>query len=194
MHCTSTSSSVKGGVMWHGRPAIAVSLVLMLALLWPISGTSGTPKADQPGDNASGQPISSTANAPSVGEEINWQVFSAGGSRGTTTGMFLTSSLGQTAAGTGTTTGQLCHLGFLQNFSGDCCVGMTGNVDNDPTEFIDIGDLTALIDYLFITTAVPVCLAEANVDGSVNGFIDIGDVAALIDYLFITNAPPAPCP
>ena len=179
--------------MWHRQLACAVSLVLMLASLWPMSIVSGAPKADQPGENDPGQPINSAINALSVGEEINWQVISSGGSRGTTTGLVLTSAFGQTAVGTGTTTGQLCHLGFLQNFSGGCCVGMTGNVDNDPTEFIDIGDLTALIDYLFITAAVPVCLAEANVDGSVGGFVDIGDLTALIDYLFITAAPPAPC-
>jgi hypothetical protein len=32
-----------------------------------------------------------------------------------------------------------------------CCVGTTGNVNGDQSEQVDIGDLTALIDYLFIT-------------------------------------------
>jgi hypothetical protein len=36
-----------------------------------------------------------------------------------------------------------------------CCVGITGNVDGDLSDIIDIGDLTALIDYLFITLAPP---------------------------------------
>jgi hypothetical protein len=75
----------------------------------------------------------------------------------------------------------------------NCCVGPTGNVDGDPSEIIDIGDLTALIDYLFITFAVPQCLAEANCDGSINGIVDIGDLTALIDFLFITFAPLADC-
>ena len=164
-------------------------------MLWPISGTSGTPKAGQSGEIDSGQLVSNAMSGLSAaGEEINWQVFSAGGSRGTTTNLSLTSTLGQTAAGTGSTTGQRCYHGFLQNFVSDCCIGLTGNVDNDPTDFTDIGDLTALVDYLFITSTVPVCMAEANVDGSVNGFVDIGDLTALVDYLFITATPLASCP
>lgn len=75
----------------------------------------------------------------------------------------------------------------------DCCVGLTGNVDNDPLNVCDIGDLTALIDYLFITFTVPNCVNEANCDGSTNGVVDIGDLSALIDYLFITLTPLAPC-
>jgi len=78
-------------------------------------------------------------------------------------------------------------------FRGSCCVGITGNVDHDPDEIIDIGDITALIDYLFINFVVPHCIPEANVDGSEDGVVDIGDLTALIDYLFITNAPPIPC-
>jgi hypothetical protein len=75
-----------------------------------------------------------------------------------------------------------------------CCVGLTGNVDNDPAELIDLGDLTALIDYLFISFTPPACMEEANVDGDPGGFIDLGDLTALIDYLFISFTPPAACP
>jgi hypothetical protein len=84
-------------------------------------------------------------------------------------------------------------LEFGAAIPGGCCVGMSGNVDGDPSEIIDIGDITALIDYLFISFAVPECLAEANVDGDLSGVIDIGDVTALIDYLFISFALPAEC-
>jgi len=75
----------------------------------------------------------------------------------------------------------------------DCCVGLTGNVNGDLSNIVDIGDLTALIDYLFITFAVPECMEEANCDGSVGGVVDIGDLTALIDYLFISFTPPAAC-
>jgi len=74
-----------------------------------------------------------------------------------------------------------------------CCVEKVGNVDGDPGEVVDIGDLTALIDYLFITKPAPElpCPEEANIDGDTEGVIDIGDLTALIDYLFITKpAPP----
>jgi len=82
---------------------------------------------------------------------------------------------------------------FIVAVGGSCCIGITGNVDSDPASVIDIGDLTALIDYLFITFTVPECLEEANVDGDPSGMIDIGDLTALIDYLFIAFAPPADC-
>ncbi len=74
----------------------------------------------------------------------------------------------------------------------DCCLFLTGNVNGDPDDIVDIGDLTRKIDYLFISFEPPVCLEEANVDGA--GAVDIGDLTALIDYLFISFTPPAPCP
>jgi hypothetical protein len=76
-----------------------------------------------------------------------------------------------------------------------CCVGITGNVDGDSGELIDIGDLTALIAYLYIPpNPVPTCLEEANIDGDSEGLIDIGDLTALIRYLYIPpNPDPAEC-
>jgi glucose/arabinose dehydrogenase len=74
-----------------------------------------------------------------------------------------------------------------------CCVGITGNIDGDPNNLIDIGDLTGLIDYLYITNNPPDCLPEANIDGDIEGLVDIGDLTALIDYLYISNALPADC-
>ncbi len=74
-----------------------------------------------------------------------------------------------------------------------CCVGITGNVDADPDELIDIGDLTAMIDYLFITFTEPKCMPEANTDGDPDGEVDIADLTALIDYMFITFEEPAEC-
>jgi hypothetical protein len=77
-----------------------------------------------------------------------------------------------------------------------CCEGTTGNIDGDPGGFVDIGDLTQLIAFLYIPpNPVPECMDEANVDGDDNGLIDIGDLTALISYLYIPpNPPPAPCP
>ncbi|UCC43855.1 MAG: PKD domain-containing protein [Candidatus Zixiibacteriota bacterium] len=72
-----------------------------------------------------------------------------------------------------------------------CCTGTTGNVDNDPLGTVDIGDLTGLINFLFITLEEPECLDAANVDGL--GSVDIGDVTKLIDYLFISYDPLADC-
>ncbi|UCC45613.1 MAG: hypothetical protein JSU65_06760 [Candidatus Zixiibacteriota bacterium] len=73
-----------------------------------------------------------------------------------------------------------------------CCEGLTGNIDDDPEHLCDIGDLTRLIDYLFISFKPIDCPAEANVDATPP--VDIGDLTALIDFLFISFKQPALCP
>jgi hypothetical protein len=89
------------------------------------------------------------------------------------------------------------YLGYMAitdiEFSSGCCRGFTGNVDDDPTDLIDLGDLTALIDYLFISFTEPECIEEANIDGDAEGLVDLGDLTALIDFLFISFTPPAAC-
>ncbi|MBI5266828.1 MAG: thrombospondin type 3 repeat-containing protein [candidate division Zixibacteria bacterium] len=72
-----------------------------------------------------------------------------------------------------------------------CCVGATGNVDCDPGDGVDISDLSALIDNLFISFTPLCCPNEANTDGS--GGTDISDLSALIDNLFITFTPLTNC-
>jgi len=87
-------------------------------------------------------------------------------------------------------TANFCIKGLTQE---NCCIGITGNIDGDPTEMVDIGDLTALIDYLFISFTEPVCMSEANVNGDEHAMIDIADLNALIDYLFIFHTPLVEC-
>jgi len=72
-----------------------------------------------------------------------------------------------------------------------CCVGLTGNVDCDATDGVDISDLSALIDNLYISFTPLCCPNEANTDGQPG--IDISDLSALIDYLYITFTPTAAC-
>jgi hypothetical protein len=74
-----------------------------------------------------------------------------------------------------------------------CCVGLTGNVDCDGSDGVDISDLSALIDYLYISFTPLCCPGEANVDGDPAAGIDISDLSALIDYLYISFTPPASC-
>jgi hypothetical protein len=112
---------------------------------------------------------------------------------GFSTNYRLGGATGQTAVGTGSSTNYGVDQGFWSCLESGCCVGLAGNVDASPDEIVDIGDLTALIDYLFITFTVPECMEEANVDGRPDGIVDIGDLAALIDYLFISFTPPAAC-
>ncbi len=74
-----------------------------------------------------------------------------------------------------------------------CCQGITGNVDCDPEDRVDISDIAALIDNLYISLNMPCCFAEANVDGDPGRTVDIADLSALIDYLYISYTPPRPC-
>ena len=73
-----------------------------------------------------------------------------------------------------------------------CCVGSTGNVDCDPAESVDISDLSALVDHLYISFAPLCCEAEANTDSA--GSIDISDLSALVDYLYVSFTPLPTCP
>lgn len=68
-----------------------------------------------------------------------------------------------------------------------------GNIDNSPGGSVDIADLTALIDFLFISFTIPPGILAGNVDGSANSNIDIADLTFLIDHLFI-NFVPLLCP
>jgi hypothetical protein len=83
----------------------------------------------------------------------------------------------------------------IGNACESCCQGLAGNLDGDESGLVDIGDLTALITYLYIPpNTEPVCVDAANIDGDAERLIDIGDLTGLISYLYIPpNNPPAPC-
>jgi len=51
----------------------------------------------------------------------------------------------------------------------------------------DIGDLTRLVDYLFITYTPIYPLKVGDVNGDC--IVDIGDLTRMIDYLFLTFTP-----
>lgn len=74
-----------------------------------------------------------------------------------------------------------------------CCQGSTGNVDCDPAGGVDISDIGALIDNLYLTFTPLSCHGAANIDGDPGRTVDISDLSALIDYLYITFTPPAAC-
>lgn len=75
-----------------------------------------------------------------------------------------------------------------------CCVGHTGDVNNDGVDEPTLGDISYLIDFLYITGSGTFdCLAEADVNqsGGANPTIEeitLGDISRLIDHLFITEA------
>ena len=77
--------------------------------------------------------------------------------------------------------------------SGDCCVDLTGNVNCDELEVVDITDITRLIDYLYLSHAPLCCLEEADVNVS-GGEPDISDITFLINHLYIDHIPLPGCP
>jgi hypothetical protein len=138
------------------------------------------------------QARATSAASPAAPYEINWQVTSSGGK--SSGGPFrLQQAIGQTAAGFSNPAVRRINSGFEQAFPSGCCVALTGNVDCDPGDGVDISDLSGLIDFLYISFAPLCCLGEANIDGDLGGGIDISDLSALIDYLYISFTPPASC-
>ena len=76
-----------------------------------------------------------------------------------------------------------------------CCTGPSmGNVDVSPDNLIGLGDLTVLIDHLFVSFADLPCVDEANLDLSPGGEVTLADLTILIDHLFVTFADLPPCP
>lgn len=75
----------------------------------------------------------------------------------------------------------------------DCCVGVRGNIDNDPGQEITISDLVYLVTYMFQGGPAPECAEEADVNGDGAG-PDIADLVDLVDYMFQGGPPPADCP
>ncbi|RME25073.1 MAG: hypothetical protein D6800_07990 [Candidatus Zixiibacteriota bacterium] len=85
------------------------------------------------------------------------------------------------------------HPFALYVTTGNCCHGASGNVNCDPDDVVDVGDLTQLIDHLFISFPPLCCPEEANINGDPDGTVDVGDLTVLIDHLFINFTPTAPC-
>ena len=83
-----------------------------------------------------------------------------------------------------------------------CCAGMVGDVDGEGGDEPTVGDISRLIDFLFISRNPVDCLAEADVDQSgtlINPPLDandvtVNDIAVLIDHLFISTDPLGSCP
>jgi len=79
-----------------------------------------------------------------------------------------------------------------------CCIGDVGNVmlvpDCDGDQSVDVGDLTNLIDHLFISFTDICCIEEADLNGPADASVDVGDLTILINHLFIGFDPLPACP
>jgi len=93
----------------------------------------------------------------------------------------------------GATVDEGWYVDDVEVVPGPCCLSKVGNVDCSPDDGVDIGDLTKLIDNLFISFGPLCCVSEANCDGDPSNNIDIGDLTKLIDNLFIGFTPLTTC-
>ncbi len=87
---------------------------------------------------------------------------------------------------------------YISDGDCSCCIDIRGNANGDPCEFVNISDITYLVDYLFGIPLgpAPPCSEEGNANGDGNEDINISDITYLVDYLFgipLGPAPPA-CP
>lgn len=75
---------------------------------------------------------------------------------------------------------------------GCCCVGKLGNVNYDVGDLVDIADIQALIDNLFLSLTPLACPGEGDLNYDEG--IDITDLQILIDNQFLTLTPLGSCP
>ncbi|MBD3401550.1 hypothetical protein GF420_01540 [candidate division GN15 bacterium] len=74
-----------------------------------------------------------------------------------------------------------------------CCVGQTGNINDDPMGNVDLPDVIYLVNALFLGGPAIPCPAAANVNGDAGCAIDLPDVIYLVNSLFLGGPAPAAC-
>ncbi len=135
-----------------------------------------------------------------AGEEINWQVISSGGTKGSSASFILNGTVSQTAVGSGSSVSYGLSHGFWLASSGGAstCCEIRGDINHfggGP----DISDLVYLVTYMFSGGPPPPCSSgpgyydEADANGSDSG-PDISDLVYLVTYMFSGGPAPIPCP
>ncbi len=89
--------------------------------------------------------------------------------------------------------GPHCYTILELPCKGCCCRDLTGNINDDAGDNVDISDLTKLVNHLFVTFESLNCPAEANVNGDAACNVDISDLTKLVNHLFVTFESPAVC-
>ncbi len=87
------------------------------------------------------------------------------------------------------TEGRKCFVpeGAFESIEGTLLIGgVCGDIDGSLDGLVTMGDLTLLIDHLFIGLEPLRWPSIGNVDGSADGLVTIGDLTKLIDHLFIS--------
>ncbi len=130
----------------------------------------------------------SAAKNPSSGEQIQWQVISAGGTTSSNANFIISQTVAQTATGVSTGGSFALSEGFF--YSGavapPCKCG-----DADNSGGWSIGDAVYIINYIFGGGPPPLQTCNGDADGS--GGISIGDAVYLINYIFGGGPMPGGC-
>ena len=78
-----------------------------------------------------------------------------------------------------------------------CCGGFTGgftgNTDCDAQGAMNLTDVTALIDRIYLSKRPLCCEANGNVNGDSENLLNLSDVTALIDHIYLSKNPTAAC-
>jgi outer membrane protein assembly factor BamB len=82
---------------------------------------------------------------------------------------------------------------FQSLYDASCCIGMTGNIDGDELQEINITDLIFLVTYMFQKGPAPTCMLEADIDGDHATQPNITDLIALVMYMFQNGPLPSDC-
>ena len=75
---------------------------------------------------------------------------------------------------------------------GCCCVGRVGNVNDDFQGWVDISDITLLVNHLFVTYEPLPCRESADLSG--DDIVDITDVNLLVDHTMVEPVILRKCP
>ena len=135
-----------------------------------------------------------------AGETVDWQVLSSGGGDCASTNYRVSGTLSQTAVGVSTSTNYGTLHGFWQDFGSGyvgCCgiytAGLTGNNNCSVDGKLTLGDITTLIDFIYISHSPLCCHATGNTNGSEDCKFTLGDITGLIDVIYISHSLPSAC-
>ena len=89
-----------------------------------------------------------------------------------------------------------CHVAFVC-VPDDCCGhftgGYTGNTNFDYDGSITLGDITMLVNHVFVSKKPLYCHPAGNVNGDPEGNVTLSDITRLVDRVYISKGPTALC-
>jgi len=127
-----------------------------------------------------------------AGEQINWQVISGGGTDGSSSHYNLLGTVGQTAAGEGTSASYILAHGYWQT-SGSLgpCDCVSGEADGSTP--ISILDVVYIINFKYKEGPDPIPYALCSADAECDCDIDILDIVYLINFKYKEGPSPCAC-